>query len=72
MFKLWHFLPLPAIFFYFCRLQLTVTGPIDTLKEELVCLKTLFKNAFIAEQKERRRLVSLTALTFFIQWLPTY
>ena len=27
-----------------------VTGPIETLKEELVCLNTLYKNSFKDEQ----------------------
>ena len=48
--ELCHYLRLSAFFFFFCRLRLKVTGPIETLKEELVCLKTLFKNTFKAEQ----------------------
>ena len=35
--------------FFFCRLQLKVTEPIETLKEELLCLKTLIKKACKAE-----------------------
>lgn len=43
-------IPYAYQFIFFCCWRLTVTGPIETLKEELVCLNTLFINSFKNEQ----------------------